>query len=85
MAQGAISTIEGLVNAWYEFQAKNTLSGSAATARGLHSVSAPTIKRESKIVSAKTKLFTKETNRGLASETSKTTIQSAVSTFVGAK
>lgn len=82
VAQGAITTIEGLVNAWYEFQAKNTLSGENASMRGFHSVSAPKIKRESKIVSAKLKTFTKETNRGLASETSKTTIENAVSKFV---
>ena len=59
LAQSSVDTIVGLVNAWYQFQQKNTLSGDASSGNkgGLFgiggnkfSIDAPSIKKEDKIV-----------------------------------
>ena len=82
VAQGAISTIAGLVDAWYEFQAKNTLSGGDAAGKSKYSLDVPTIKPDEEIVKAKIKSIGENVNRGLKDASSRTKIEGGVSTFV---
>ncbi len=91
LAQSSIDTIVGLVQAWHQFQQKNTLSGEASAGKGgflgiganKFSIEAPSIKKDDKIVEPHLVQLDNETNRGLKDATSKTTIQAAVDTFVG--
>lgn len=92
LAQSSITTIEGLVNAWHEFQQKNTLTGDASAGNkggflgfggNKFSIDAPTIKKEDKIVEAHLVQLDNNTNRGLKDAASKSNIKSSVDTFVG--
>lgn len=91
LAQNSITTIEGLVNAWYQFQQKNTLDGSVSTGNkggflgiggNSFGIDAPKIRKEDKIVEPHLITLDNNTNRGLKDAASKTTIKSAVDTFV---
>ena len=95
LAQSSIDTIIGLVNAWHEFQKKNTLDGSASAGNkgfgGLgwgilganqFSIEAPQIRKIEDIVQPHLVSLTNDTNRGLKDASSKATIQTAVDTFV---
>lgn len=84
VAQSAIGTIAGLVEAWYEFQAKNTLSGGDAMGKSRYNLDVPTIKPNEQIVKVRIKTLSENTNRGLADASSKTKIESGVSEFVKA-
>ena len=97
LAQSSIDTIVGLVNAWYQFQKRNTIDGSASAgkaATGLggflgigsaanqFSIEAPTINKVDDIVTPHLVPLDNNTNRGLKDATSKATIQSSVDAFV---
>ena len=92
LAQSSIDTIDGLVTAWHQFQQKNTLSGEAAAGNkgGLFGIGSnkfgtdkPSIKKEDKIVEPHLVQLDNNTNRGLKDASSKSTIQTAIDTFVG--
>lgn len=88
LAQSSIDTIDGLVEAWYQFQQKNTLNGEASEGKkGLfggnrYRLEPPSIKKEPKIIEAHLVQLTNDTDRGLKDAASKSNIQSAVDTFV---
>ena len=82
LAKGSVDTIASLVDAWYEFQANNTISGERAEQRGKVKVDTPSIKAEDSVVKYKAKNISENEDRGLANENSKATIQTAISEFV---
>lgn len=83
LATSCVNTIGGLAQAWYEFQQKNTLSGEVAEGKGRFNVDIPKIKMDDQIIKAKPKSISNNDDRGLREASSKTTIQTAVSDFVG--
>lgn len=91
LVQSSLDTIEGLVNAWFEFQQKNTLSGDSSTGNpggwlgwggNKFGVDKPTIKKNEKIIEPKLIQLTNETDRGLQAADSKAKIQDSINTFV---
>lgn len=82
LVNSCVNTLAGLAQAWYDFQQKNTLSGAAAESRGAIDIDIPSITKVDPIVEPKTKEFSNDTDRGLSSSSSKTSIQQAVETFV---
>lgn len=91
LVQSSLDTIEGLVNAWNEFQQKNTLSGdiSSGNSGGLFGIGGnkfgvdkPSIKKNEKIVEPNLIQLTNDMNRGLQSADSKAKIQDSINTFI---
>ena len=93
LAQSSLDTIVGLVNAWYQFQKKNTLDGSASAGKGItgfgglfgigsaanqFSIEAPAIQKNDQIVEPHLVPLDNNTNRGLKDASSKSNIQTAV-------
>ena len=83
LTNSCVETIAGLAQAWYDFQSKNTLSGEVAEGKGKININKPKIKSDDEIVKSKQKSIGNNDDRGLREASSKTTIQTAVSDFVG--
>ena len=82
LASGSIDTIANLTQAWYDFQANNTIDGQRADGRGRVKIDKPKVKSNSTIVKAVKVTFGEGQDRGLRDASSKATIQGAVETFV---
>lgn len=86
LAKSCVETICGLCNAWIEFQSKNTLDGStAASTSGWFTdkeATAAKIKNLGTIVKADPPTLDGNTDRGLASDSSASSIKSTVESYV---